>query len=53
MTVNQNKKQNNNGQATTGQNTQDNSRVDLEELAKKIVALLLRELDIERERIGR
>ncbi|MCP4142904.1 MAG: hypothetical protein GY755_21890 [Chloroflexi bacterium] len=26
---------------------------DLDELAKKIVALLLRELDIERERIGK
>ena len=32
---------------------EDNNKIDLTELAKKIVALLLRELDIERERIGR
>ena len=30
-----------------------NKNIDLTELAKKIVALLLRELDIERERTGR
>ena len=52
MTVTQNQKQNN-GQSTAKPNTDDNPRVDLEELARKIVALLLRELDIERERIGR
>ena len=32
---------------------EENKNIDLTELAKKIVALLLRELDIERERIGR
>jgi hypothetical protein len=32
---------------------QNEKNVDMDELAQKIVALLLRELDIERERIGR
>lgn len=41
------------GKQLKDKSDKENKNVDLNELAKKIVALLLRELDIERERLGR
>ena len=43
----------NNNQKSAGSSQNKEKKIDLDELAKKIVALLLRELDIERERTGR
>ena len=45
--------QENKKQTGTQAGPKSDETVDLSELAKKIVALLLRELDIERERTGR
>jgi len=42
-----------NNQAISTSDQIAKTNVDMDELAQKIVALLLRELDIERERIGR
>jgi hypothetical protein len=52
MAVTYNKKQNG-GQAQDKSAQEHQKKIDLDALAQKIVALLLRELDIERERLGR
>lgn len=52
MTVQFNKKQSGEQAASTSQEAPA-KKIDMDALAQKIVALLLRELDIERERTGR